>query len=41
MSSGHHSHLLKRTGVNLKIMKAVCWYGKHDVLVENVPDPEI
>ena len=22
-------------------MKAVCWYGKHDVRVENVPDPEI
>ena len=22
-------------------MKAVCWYGKHDVRVESVPDPEI
>jgi threonine dehydrogenase-like Zn-dependent dehydrogenase len=22
-------------------MKAVCWYGKNDVRVENVPDPEI
>ncbi|HEX8368772.1 MAG TPA: zinc-dependent alcohol dehydrogenase [Pyrinomonadaceae bacterium] len=22
-------------------MKAVCWYGKHDVRVENVPDPQI
>ena len=22
-------------------MKAVCWYGKHDVRVENVPDPKI
>ena len=22
-------------------MKAVCWYGKHDVQVNNVPDPEI
>lgn len=22
-------------------MKAVCWYGKHDVRVENVPDPTI
>ena len=22
-------------------MKAVCWYGKHDVQVMNVPDPEI
>ena len=22
-------------------MKAVCWYGKHDVRVKNVPDPEI
>src|SRR5690554_2120879 len=22
-------------------MKAVCWYGKEDVRVENVPDPEI
>jgi threonine dehydrogenase-like Zn-dependent dehydrogenase len=22
-------------------MKAVCWYGKQDVRVENVPDPEI
>jgi threonine dehydrogenase-like Zn-dependent dehydrogenase len=22
-------------------MKAVCWYGKYDVRVENVPDPEI
>ena len=22
-------------------MKAVCWYGKHDVRVEHVPDPEI
>ncbi len=22
-------------------MKAVCWFGKHDMRVENVPDPEI
>lgn len=22
-------------------MKAVCWYGKHDVRVEKVPDPTI
>ena len=22
-------------------MKAVCWYGKHDVQVQNVPDPKI
>ena len=22
-------------------MKAVCWYGKQDVRVENVPDPTI
>jgi threonine dehydrogenase-like Zn-dependent dehydrogenase len=22
-------------------MKAVCWYGKHDVRVKNVPDPKI
>jgi threonine dehydrogenase-like Zn-dependent dehydrogenase len=22
-------------------MKAVCWFGKHDVRVENVPDPQI
>src|SRR5205807_8020981 len=22
-------------------MKAVCWYGKHDVRVETVPDPQI
>jgi threonine dehydrogenase-like Zn-dependent dehydrogenase len=22
-------------------MKAVCWYGKNDVRVEKVPDPEI
>lgn len=22
-------------------MKAICWYGKHDVRVENVPDPSI
>src|SRR6187455_2967483 len=22
-------------------MKAVCWMGKHDVRVENVPDPSI
>src|SRR4028118_539746 len=22
-------------------MKALCWYGKHDVRVETVPDPEI
>ncbi len=22
-------------------MKAVCWYGKHDVRVEDVPDPQI
>jgi threonine dehydrogenase-like Zn-dependent dehydrogenase len=22
-------------------MKALCWYGKHDVRVENVPDPRI
>jgi threonine dehydrogenase-like Zn-dependent dehydrogenase len=22
-------------------MKALCWFGKHDVRVENVPDPEI
>ena len=22
-------------------MKAVCWYGKEDVRVENVPDPHI
>jgi threonine dehydrogenase-like Zn-dependent dehydrogenase len=22
-------------------MKALCWYGKHDVRVENVPDPKI
>jgi threonine dehydrogenase-like Zn-dependent dehydrogenase len=22
-------------------MKALCWYGKHDVRVENVKDPEI
>lgn len=22
-------------------MKAVCWYGKHDIRVENVPDPTI
>ncbi len=22
-------------------MKAVCWYGKHEVRVENVPDPKI
>ena len=22
-------------------MKALCWYGKYDVRVENVPDPEI
>ena len=22
-------------------MKATCWYGKHDVRVENVPDPKI
>lgn len=22
-------------------MKAVCWYGKHDVRVDNVPDPSI
>jgi threonine dehydrogenase-like Zn-dependent dehydrogenase len=22
-------------------MKAVCWYGKHDMRVENVPDPQI
>ena len=22
-------------------MKAVCWFGKHDVRVEDVPDPEI
>ncbi|HEX9961583.1 MAG TPA: alcohol dehydrogenase catalytic domain-containing protein, partial [Pyrinomonadaceae bacterium] len=22
-------------------MKAVCWYGKHDVRVESVPDPQI
>lgn len=22
-------------------MKAVCWFGKHDVRVENVPDPKI
>ena len=22
-------------------MKAVCWHGKHDVRVENVPDPKI
>jgi threonine dehydrogenase-like Zn-dependent dehydrogenase len=22
-------------------MKALCWYGKHDVRVEGVPDPEI
>lgn len=22
-------------------MKALCWYGKHDVRVEDVPDPEI
>ncbi|HPL63092.1 MAG TPA: zinc-dependent alcohol dehydrogenase [Syntrophales bacterium] len=22
-------------------MKAVCWYGKHDVRVENVPEPDV
>src|SRR5881394_3030204 len=22
-------------------MRATCWYGKHDIRVENVPDPEI
>ena len=22
-------------------MKALCWHGKHDVRVENVPDPKI
>src|SRR5258705_11715773 len=22
-------------------MKALCWYGKHDVRVETVPDPKI
>src|SRR6058998_2949905 len=22
-------------------MRALCWYGKHDVRVENVPDPTI
>lgn len=22
-------------------MKAVCWYGKHDVRVETVPDPQL
>jgi threonine dehydrogenase-like Zn-dependent dehydrogenase len=22
-------------------MRAVCWYGKNDVRVENVPDPKI
>jgi len=22
-------------------MKAVCWYGIHDVRVENVPDPKL
>jgi len=22
-------------------MKAICWYGKHDVRCENVPDPKI
>ena len=22
-------------------MKALCWFGKHDVRVENVPDPTI
>src|SRR5436190_16103811 len=22
-------------------MKATCWYGKHDIRVENVPDPKI
>ncbi len=23
------------------VMRAVCWNGKHDVRVENVPDPKI
>src|SRR5437588_8668739 len=28
-----------RPGVT--IMKALCWYGKHDVRVENVPEPKL
>ena len=24
-----------------RFMKALCWFGKHDVRVENVPDPKI
>src|SRR2546426_7162932 len=28
-------------GKENRAMRAVCWYGKNDVRVENVPDPQI